>query len=775
MIVWIDVAFFGAGAALLVGFVRWWQPDLRPGIGAAYAALALLFWSPGLLSSGHQIATDYAYLTLPFRDLAEPGFRPANPLLSDPAIQFLPFRQLVRERLLAGEAPLWAHELGTGQPLLANAQSAPFAPVFLLLLPLPPLRAMEVAVALHTLLGLLLGHALLRRLGTSHFAAAFSALAYAFSSWAVSWAFFPHVATAMWIPGVLLGVVSVAQRLPRAFAGLVACALGAALSGHPETLILGALAGAAASLAVLVRAPPTARISLAASLLAAPLLAAALASPVLLPFLEVLPRSERMAAIATRPEAVSPPPFRADLLALALDPLHLGRPIERSWRGPSNYNEMATLYAGASTLALALAGALVARGRALAVLGAGALAAALALRLGPSHELFTALPLLGDAAYARFRLLFTLAVAIAGGLALDEIARRPARRSGLRRTAAAAMAAAVLGLLWLRPDHEAGWAGAWRAGSLLGLALLGLACLERRVPSARLPALAVGVLAVDLGLLGFPYNPRLPAESGLGPPPPASVTFLMREQARRSEPFRVVGDGPLLMANLAAFYGLWDPRAYDPARPAAPARAAAALLEDDRGRASLAIRYRLTRRCRGLPAPWSPVHPGPGGCVWRNDAALPLFFFPRSVEPALDGSDTAGIPDPDFAARVRVAGMQPGSARASGPRAGQGAAEVIAVHGNGLEIDVASPTGGVVASSVSWDPGWRLALDAEPAPILVVNGAFLGFEVPRGRHRAVLDYAPRAWRIGLALAGAAAAVALAAALRRAASAGSAQL
>src|SRR5262245_26846575 len=278
MAVAIDLAFFAVGAAVLYGALRFWQPDLRLGVGLAHAVLALLFWSPGLLTTGHQLATDFAQQAQPFRGALGRGFRPANPLLSDPVLQFVPFRHLVRERLLSGEAPLWAHELGTGLPLLANGQSAPFAPLFLLVLPLPPLRALEVAVALQTFLGLLLTHALLLRLGASHGAAAFSALAYACSSFAVAWAFYPHAMTAMWLPGVLLGVVSLAERRPRAFGGLVACALGMALSGHPETLLLGALAAAAASAAVLLGARPAARPALARSLLVAPVLAFAFAS-----------------------------------------------------------------------------------------------------------------------------------------------------------------------------------------------------------------------------------------------------------------------------------------------------------------------------------------------------------------------------------------------------------------------------------------------------------------------------------------------------------------
>jgi hypothetical protein len=269
----------------------------------------------------------------------------------------------------------------------------------------------------------------------------------------------------------------------------------------------------------------------------------------------------------------------------------------------------------------------------------------------------------------------------------------------------------------------------------------------------------------------------VPAESGLHPPLPASLAFLRHENARHPEPFRVVGDGPLLMPNLASLYGLWDPRVYDVMRPSRLAHPVAGLLSDDRGHASLAIRYRLTRRCRGLPVPWSLVHPGPGGCVWRNDAALPLFFFPRSVEQLADGSEDcdARVLGADFAERVLVAGASRPRAAGDARGAQQGAAAVTAVRGNGLAIAVTSPAGGVVASSVSWDPGWRLELDDEPAPLLVVNCAFLGFEVTPGRHAAVLDYSPRSWRLGVALAGLAGLSTLAVALRRRRRARSAQL
>jgi uncharacterized membrane protein YfhO len=73
-----------------------------------------------------------------------------------------------------------------------------------------------------------------------------------------------------------------------------------------------------------------------------------------------------------------------------------------------------------------------------------------------------------------------------------------------------------------------------------------------------------------------------------------------------------------------------------------------------------------------------------------------------------------------------------------------------------------------VVSSVSLASGWRIAVGGRPVEPLRVNGAFVGFAVPAGRHRAVLDYRPAGWTWGLrlALAGMLAAAAVAVVERR---------
>jgi hypothetical protein len=156
----IDVALFSAGALVLVAAVRWWRPELPRRWAAGHALLAFAFFAVPLATPLLQAPVDIAYQWRPWSETLSAELRVDNPLLSDVPLQMLPFRTLVRQRLLALEAPLWAHELGTGQPLLGNGQSAPFAPLHLGTLPVPPIRGLTVAAAWQVLLGLLLTHAL---------------------------------------------------------------------------------------------------------------------------------------------------------------------------------------------------------------------------------------------------------------------------------------------------------------------------------------------------------------------------------------------------------------------------------------------------------------------------------------------------------------------------------------------------------------------------------------------------------------------------------------
>src|SRR5580693_7298184 len=200
------LAVFAAGCALLVAAMRWWRPGFPLPAALGHVALTAAFFAQPFATGALQVPADLAYEWLPFAETpaaAAAAGRPHNFFQADTLLEQLPFHALVRQRLLDGEAPLWSHELGTGQPLLGNGQSAPFAPLHLLALSRPPLRALTLAAAWQVLLGLLLAHALLAALGAGRAGAALGAVAFALSTYAICWLYYPLGMTTTWLPGVL--------------------------------------------------------------------------------------------------------------------------------------------------------------------------------------------------------------------------------------------------------------------------------------------------------------------------------------------------------------------------------------------------------------------------------------------------------------------------------------------------------------------------------------------------------------------------------------------
>jgi hypothetical protein len=759
-----------AAGGLAGALVRWWRPRLGWGWIAVYWLAAGALFAPSLTSPALQVPTDIVYRIRPWMEMAGGPVRPDNDLLGDVPLQVLPFRALVRDRLLRFEAPLWAGELGTGQPLLGNAQSAPFSPLALLTLPLAPVRALAVAAALKLFLALLLTDALLAALGAGRAGAVLAALAFTFSVFSICWIYHPHGMASAWLPGVLLGLVLLRRGERGALAGLVACASGMALSGHPETLAHTALAAGGVTAALLLSAFGVPRRRYLLGLAAAAAIIAGLTAPVLLPVLEALPDAARTEQVRRAPGESQPPRFAAATLRVVFDPLAYGSPRDGDWNGPWNWNELCSGYAGLLALALAAAAALALRGRALAIFLGGAFALAAAFAIPPFLGIVRSLPLLDMAANGRLRLFWVLSVAVAAGLGLEPLA---ASRRG-RWIAGGCSAAAALALAL---DHrpQAPWQQAWWSvtcamAALTALAFLLLALrpgLAGRVARG-LPWLAVAALALDLGLLNGRFLPLLPARFDLAPPPVLAALA----DARHADPapFRVIAGGADLAPNLAAFYGLWDARSDDPMQPARAALVVGRALRPgfEVGEAVylprrswpagildyLGVRYLLTGHLDELGPPWEAAWDGPGGKLWRNPGALPLFFMPASWRLARDPREAleATLANRDFAAGAMV--EIPGAPPSAVLHPQTGDIRLRRAWSNGFELDAGGPAGGLVVSSVAWSRGWRLALDGEAAPVLRVNAGFLGFLVPAGVHRAVLEYRPAGWVWGLRLCGA---------------------
>lgn len=790
----LDGLLYAVGAAVLVALVRRLPPRLSGRRGAAYALLVLAFYGPALLGPATHVATDIAYQWRPWSETLAADDGPvemANPLLSDIPFQMLPFRTLVRERFLAGEVPLWAHEMNAGTPLLGNGQSAPFAPLHLAALPLPPARALTVAAAWQTLAGLLLMHLLVLAVGrrddpaaptapVTEWGATLGALAFALSVYAVAWAYHPLGMVAMGVPGVVLGILHLARGTRGGFPLLVAVAVSMAVSGHPETVAHTALLAAGLATVLWARRPTVGRGRFVGRLTGAALLSALLAAPVLLPLAGTLPGSERMEMLEKAPRVVAPPAHEAADWLPTLQPLAFGSPryhdTDADYTGRSNFNELCSQYAGALTLVVALAGALLLGGRVLALVGAGLLALLVSFRVELVYGLFELVPLVGHAAHGRLRLFWVLAVALAAGVALPRLLETRRRRTAL---AVSVVVVAVAMALLPPPVAEDGLGSVhprlWFALVLTGLGLfaaaLALSPTKRPwIAPRRLAAGAALLLGAELFVLGVVYHPLTPSSLQLDAPP--ALAFLLERNAEalaHHAPFRVLAEGADLVPNLAAAQGLWDPRSSnDPARPFEATwllgrrlsqgrwqRSQATLLEghyDAPFHQMLGVRYVLTRHREPLGPPYRPVFDHQGGKVWELDGALPLFWVPERID-AVDAvaARRRAMRNRDFSRRGTVTAEDATQTPTSGPQ--QGTAGIVRVHGNGFDLTTRSVGPMVVASSVVLAPGWRVKIDGEPARPLPVNWVFLGFEVPAGEHRVELTYSPAGWRWGLVLFG----------------------
>jgi hypothetical protein len=272
---------------------------------------------------------------------------------------------------------------------------------------------------------------------------------------------------------------------------------------------------------------------------------------------------------------------------------------------------------------------------------------------------------------------------------------------------------------------------------------------------------AVAGAAVELFLLGVRVQPAIEPRFDLAPPP--ALSFLVRQARAAPAPFRVTAEGRDLQPNLGALYGLWDPRGYDPLRPGAAAHIVAERLRagqpagdalqlgrpyDQPGLDFLAVRFLLLGHDRSLRPPWRLVFDGVGGRVWENPRALPLFFMPRRLVRVATAEEAASASREiaDFADLGIVADAVPE------PLPCQTAGEVhgIRARSNGFDLRVISG-GGIVVSSVSYDPAWKVEIDRRAAPVLEADSGFLGFAVPAGAHQVRIDYRPAGWTRGLAL------------------------
>jgi hypothetical protein len=136
-----------------------------------------------------------------------------------------------------------------------------------------------------------------------------------------------------------------------------------------------------------------------------------------------------------------------------------------------------------------------------------------------------------------------------------------------------------------------------------------------------------------------------------------------------------------------------------------------------------------------------PIH------VFRVPDPLPRVYATTGVRVARGAAARLLLLDPRFDPRREVV-LGDGEPRRVGDPASCRLAAFASDH---LEAEVDMPTSGHMVVLDTFDPGWRAAVDGQPAAVLVANTVFRAVPVPAGRHRVGLVYRPSSVLAGLAV------------------------
>jgi hypothetical protein len=147
----------------------------------------------------------------------------------------------------------------------------------------------------------------------------------------------------------------------------------------------------------------------------------------------------------------------------------------------------------------------------------------------------------------------------------------------------------------------------------------------------------------------------------------------------------------------------------------------------------------------------------PGIKVVPNATVVPRAIFVPQWRAVTDSQAFHGIQEAGFDPRRFAYVTAPGMSSGGAP-ADSGAGLVIAGETlrryNRQAYVVDAPTQGVLVLSELWFPHWRVKVDGVSAPLLRVNFAFRGVQLPPGRHTVEISYHSPWIRTGMLVSGA---------------------
>lgn len=716
---------------------------------------------------------------------------PQNYLLSDQIYQFFVWHSLASQSLHADRGiPLWNPYVLTGQPLVANMQSALFYPPNLLLNWLSPGVVANIRVVFNLLLAALFTFLFARTLPISLKGSVFAAMTFTLSGPLIVWLGHPHSNVLVTLPLLMWAVERLIQRPTYGRIGVLALGVGLAfLGGHPETTF-HVLAFVSMYLALrLIFLRPTlkaGRVRLGAVGLGV-LLGAAVSAIQLFPFVDFLLQS---GTLADRGHAtgISNWFYSAQWLpnlvsgVTAIFPNFFGNPVTYNYNWPfsnfQNYNEQ-TMYFGLIPLAM-MFGLVLSRPRKpeiWIVIGLALFALAVAWRL-PGFEAVSHLPFFSIALNKRLKMVFVFFAAVSGGLGYDAFWAYLNSKQGnvgimhgvatvVGITLAIALGVTVSKYLFT-PSSGFLYHLCFNIFSLrqirtvisllpaIGLVLVYV--LFMRVKFLRVAVLEQGLIAftvIELVVLAWQYNPMM-FEADILPSTPV-VEWL---QAQGDEPFRLVAVNDVFWPNYPSLFGLesvdgydvpvyrWYSDIYTAQGGSVPYR--------QRWQADwplidfLNVRFILTTE-EMPPEKFRLIEQNALFRVYENLTVMPRAFMVYDVQIVSDQASWLDALLANHEALDKVAflaEMPPDYVDPGAIDAPEAHVDYLRRSENEVTVEVVTDQAGLLISSDVYSKDWQALVDGRVTKIYRANYAFRAVSVPAGKHTIRFVYQPLWYKLG---------------------------
>lgn len=744
------------------------------------------FWGAGRVF----VPEDFLSFIYPWKAVSESQVH--NLELFDVTVFFFPQDVFINQRLKRGDLPLWNPHIFSGHPLVASGQSGLLYPPRLLAhWLLGPGQARTLLLLVHCLGAGLVMWLWLRGRGLSDFGAGVGGLVWMLNGQMASWFEFEHlVVMGPFIPAMFYCIDRALAGDPRWWAGL-ALAGGLCLhTGHLQIVFYG---GLLVIFYALVRLAVTKQWKGLLGFGGAGVGVVLLAAPTVLPFLELLRRSQRPDFAFAQLKTFSP--SFGSLLATLWHPDMLGNPARGFMlnRCSANliYPEFAC-YFGLIPLVLALLalwpGESRLERREVLAWAALALVSLLCAATTPFYRLvLVVMPLLSKAMPGRFLVSFVMAASVLAAVGADRLeqeqTRARARRAGkivFGLGLLACLTAAVL--LLALPDQLLGWLAPYMNPGYIKIPPHGpdfvddlLAGLRQNYllnPHFYLPLVAgpalflgwrkevlLGLVALDLWLFAAVFNTTVPA-SQLLPSTPAiaylqSQPGLFRVEKQAAAFYNTLT--PYGFDLLSGYESMFSLRYAETMRRAEPGgnitmRSVALSNFDSPLIDAMNVAYVVQAPLElEPPRGWELVF-SDDLRVYRNPEVLPrayvvgrahVFPGPRAV---LDY-----VSSPAFEPAHEVALELPAPAPVEAAAAA-GKVSLVDYQPDRVELLAELPAPGVVVLSDTFYPGWVCHSSLGELPIYPANGASRALFLPAGRHQLAFSFEPAPFYLGLKLA-----------------------